>query len=280
MLGPLRDIDKVLILSAALAHLDSDHNGPDIAMDHIEKVLHETYPDATFTRTRHSLQIDFGPLTFSFDAVPAFETDTDDDDVLIANRDTSDWDRSNTRTLIRVVAKRNQQCDGRFVRQVRMAKQFVKHTLGEDFPGLHTESLAFLSVAETLEHAEACEKIFRTGATVLEGDYRDPTGVDVISRKLRPEVRERARVAFAQAAERASEARKLAACGDHAGAIGIWHELFGDPFPTAQAQSVTNAFAASVGGSITSAGAVSASRGGRQPARPTRAWSPDAVMAK
>jgi hypothetical protein len=75
--------------------------------------------------------------------VPAFETDTDDDDVLIANTETNTWDRSNTRTLIRVIAERNQACDGRFVHQVRMAKRFVVHSLEGLIPGLHVETFAY-----------------------------------------------------------------------------------------------------------------------------------------
>lgn len=275
MLGPLRDIDKVLVLSVALAHLHDDPKGPEIAMDHIEAELRKAYPDATFRRTRHSLEIDFGALTFCFDAVPAFETTTEDDDVEIANRDRGTWDRSNTRTLIRVVAERNQACDGLFVRQVRMAKQFVKHTLDGALPGLHTESVVYSTITEKLEHAEACARIFAAGAKLLQGDYYEPTGTDMISRRLDREVRERARCAFVDAAERAREARRLAEAGDHVNAIRIWHQLFGNPFPEPPAQSVDSAFAASVGGSITSSGSVSRTRAGRQSAPPTRPWRRD-----
>jgi Second Messenger Oligonucleotide or Dinucleotide Synthetase domain len=271
MLGPLRDVDKVVIM----ADRPDFRASPMLAMAVIEKVLAAAYPQATFERGRHALKIDLGPERCSFDIVPAFETDTDDDDVLIANTETGTWDRSNTRTLIRVIAERNQACDGRFVHQVRMGKQFVVHSLEGIVPGLHTETFAHAAVTEPLEHAEACCRILEAGARLLAGTYSDPTGVDPISRKLKPGVAPRAQAGFAAAARAAREAKRLAAAGDHHSAIAIWHQLFGDPFPAAPAQPVAGALGRSfAGGTITSAGTVSATSRGRQPAPPTRSWRP------
>ena len=178
--GRLRDRPELRIL-------------PVLAMVEIEKVLAAAYPEATFERGRHAVKVDFGPGRCSFDIVPAFETDTDDDDVLIANTETNTWDRSNTRTLIRVIAERNQACDGRFVHQVRMAKQYVVHSLEGLIPGLHVETFAYAAVTGPLEHAEASCRILEAGARLLAGAYTDPTGVDQISRKLKPGVARRPR---------------------------------------------------------------------------------------
>jgi hypothetical protein len=270
MLGPLRDVDKVVIMADRPEYCAS----PMLAMAVIEKVLAAAYPQATFERGRHALKVDFGPERCSFDIVPAFETDTDDD-VLIANTETGTWDRSNTRTLIRVIAERNQACDGRFVHQVRMGKQFVVHSLEGIVPGLHTETFAHAAVTEPLEHAEACCRILEAGARLLAGTYTDPTGVDPIYRKLKPGVAPRAQAGFAAAARAAREAQRLAAAGDHRSAIAIWHQLFGDPFPAAPAQPVADALGRSfAGGTVTSAGTVSATSRGRQPAPSTRSWRP------
>jgi hypothetical protein len=271
MLGPLRDVDKIVIL----ADRPDFRASPALAMAEIEKVLAAAYPEATFERGRHALKVDFGPERCSFDIVPALETTTDDDDVLIANTETGAWDRSNTRTLIRTVAERNQACDGSFVHQVRMGKQLVVHTLEEIVPGLHVETYAFAAVTEPLTHAEACCRILEVGARLLAGDYPDPTGIDVISRKLKPGVAPQAQAGFATAARRAREAQRLAAAGDHHSALAIWHELFGEKFPAPPAQPVADALRSSfTGGTVTSAGTVSATSRGRQAAVPARSWRP------
>jgi hypothetical protein len=275
MLGPLRDVDKIAIMAGRLADRPDLSALPVLAMIEIEKVLAAAYPNASFERGRHALKVDFGPERCSFDIVPAFETDTDDDDVLIANTDTNTWDRSNTRTLIRVIAERNQACDGRFVHQVRMAKQYVVHSLEGLIPGLHVETFAYAAVTEPLEHAEACCRILEAGARLLAGTYTDPTGVDRISRKLKPGVAAQAQAGFATAARRAREAQRLAAAGDHHSSLAIWHDLFGDPFPAPPAQAVADALRRSfAGGAVTSTGTVSTTSRGRQPAPPTRAWRP------
>src|SRR5437870_13221021 len=67
MIRPLRDIDKIVVLAPRLRALT-----PDQVMDAIQRVLAARYPDVTFRRTRHALQVDFGPTTFYFDIVPAW----------------------------------------------------------------------------------------------------------------------------------------------------------------------------------------------------------------
>jgi hypothetical protein len=101
MLAPLRDIDKIVIMAGRLADQPDLQAGPELAMDRIEAVLARAYPHARFSRSRHALKVDFGTDTFSFDIVPAFETLTIDDDVLIADIKDNRWERSNTRELIR-----------------------------------------------------------------------------------------------------------------------------------------------------------------------------------
>jgi hypothetical protein len=275
MLAPLRDVDKIAVLVGRLTDRPDLRLLPILAMVEIEKVLAAAYPEATFERGRHALKIDFGPGRCSFDIVPAFETDTDDDDVLIPNAEQNTWERSNTRTLIRVIAQRNQACGGRFVHQVRMGKQLVIHALDGIVPGLHVETYAYEAITGALDHAEATCRILEAGARLLADDYTEPTGVDIISQKLRPGVAAKAQAAFAAAARRAREAQRLAAAGDHDAANTIWRELFGDPFPAPPRQSVAEALRRSFqGGTITSAGTVSGTARGRQPSPPSRPWRP------
>jgi hypothetical protein len=273
MLAPLRDIDKIVIMAGRLADQPDLQARPELAMDRIEAVLARAYPHARFSRSRHALRVDFGADTFSFDIVPAFETLTIDDDVLIADIKDNRWERSNTRELIRTVADRNQDCDGQFIHQVRMGKQHVAHRLDSKLPGLHVESIAYEAILEPLDHPQACRRIFETGARLLIIGYTDPTGQDLISRRLDPEVKALAQAEFAEAARLAREAQRLAAAGDDAAAIAIWHELFGDPFPNPPAQTARDALASSfAGGSVTSTGRVTTSRAGRQNIPPTRSW--------
>ncbi len=269
MISPLRDIDKVVVLDPSLAGLT-----PDQVMNRLQSVLETHYPGAKFDRTRHSLKLEFGDDTFCFDVVPAWETDTDDDDVLIANRDTGGWDRSNTRELMRVVAERNERCNGRFIHVVRMIKHLVAHKMDEVIPGLHVESIAYLAVTAPMGYPDACLAVLEMGALVLASEYTDPTGRDRISDRLTAAERRRAQQFFSTAAATAREAHDLALEGDDSAANAVWYDIFGDPYPKPKSSnmSVAAALAASAGGSITSRGDVSPTRAGRQPAPPSRSW--------
>jgi Second Messenger Oligonucleotide or Dinucleotide Synthetase domain len=269
MIAPLRDVDKVVIL-----HPDLDGLDPDEVMDRLQEVLRIAYPDVTFKRSRHSLEIDFGPDSFYFDTVPARETDTDDDDILIANRDTGGWDPSNTRKLIRVVAERNQETDGVWIHQVRMAKQVIKNLLNGVIPGLHVESWAYIAITSGIDHDEALTTVLETGAALLGGTYTEPTGTETISDRLKPDAIATAKPVVEGAARRAREARNLTDAGDHNESIRIWHELCGDCFPEPAAQDAATALGRAFhGGSLTRSGTVTTSTAGAQPIKPTRSWT-------
>ena len=274
MVKPLRDIDKCVLLPAGRWDELSAAGGADLVMDEIEACLMAQYDGlVAFERSRHALKVTFFEESFTFDIVPAFETDGDSDDVAIANRDTDVWQVSNTRQMIRVVQERNDATGGRFIHQVRMSKHLVRNLLDGDLPGLHVESLAHVVITEELDHAVAIEKLLSIGAQLLCGEYPEPTGRETISRKLKPDVRMRAQSCFMTAAGRAGEARRLAEAGDHGAALVIWAALFGEPFVAPAPQSAEDALAISfAGGSITSAGTVSPTQAGRQPARPARSW--------
>lgn len=271
MRSPLHDLDKVLLLRADLAGAS-----PHQVMGRIEAALRPHFEGIMFEYTKHSLKLHLQGCLFSFDAVPAFESDqAENDDVFIANTETGGWEKSNTRALIRVVADRNEQTEGRFVLYVREIKQFVHHRIGEKFPGLHVESIAFLAVAESMAHDRACLQILEKGAELLGGHYYDPTGVDRICDRLDGGIALHARSVFTEAAGKAAQAVELAGRGEHSAAITIWHDLFGPPFEEPRESSAGAAIAtAFAGGEVDQLGHV------RQPARlprqvpATRAWHP------
>jgi len=237
MLKPLRDIDKVVILHPQYAYLLADPMGAQLAAKLIEDTLQTRYPAARFERCRHAIKIDLGDECFSFDIVPAFEVDDGSGDVWIMDigksLDCSDWKRSNTRRMIEVVAERNQACGGALVHQVRHVKHFVRTKHDEIIPGLHVEAIAFACITTKLAHDEAAELIFSCGAELLQpgNSYSDPTGVEQLSNKLDSAARSAAQQTFAAAADAARRARRLAVEGDHAGAVAVWFDIFGEPFP-------------------------------------------------
>lgn len=275
MIKPLRDIDKCVILPAGTLPAYDSPLGPWLAMQQIIQTLTAHYGTRVVCEpSKHAVKVAFVEESFTFDVVPAFETDDRaSDDVLIANTSTDRWETSNTRQLLRVVAERNAATGGRFIHQARMGKHLVRNLLNGDLPGLHVEAFAYHCIAEPLEHAAAVERLLRCGTSLLQGPYLDPTGRDELSRKLKPGVQPRALACFTDAAAKASEALRLAEAGDHRAALAIWGQLFGEPFPAPSGQTVEDAFSRSfAGGSVTTIGTVSSTTISRQPARPARSW--------
>ena len=81
-------------------------------------------------------------VDFTIDLVPAF--DQEGGYVLIGDRFEGTWEPSNTRIQLKRVSDRNRATGGRFVRQVREAKELTKHHEELDFiTGIVVESLAY-----------------------------------------------------------------------------------------------------------------------------------------
>jgi hypothetical protein len=273
MLKPLRDIDKVVILHPDLEHLQSDADGAQSAANIIEAALRRHYPQARVSRSRHSIQLDLGENTFSFDVVPAFELEDDTDDVMIMDLGndglSNSWKRSNTRRLIEVVSDRNRLCDGKFVHQVRYVKHWVRTALDEVIPGLHVESIAFQCIDERLDDDIAVERILSCGARLLGPvfEYPDPTGSDQLSKKLDLATREAACYAFVKASEIANEAVTRACAGKYDDANALWYSIFGEPFPRPGAKERSYLRSLGAGAPVSSALAI-----GPRATRPVRAW--------
>jgi hypothetical protein len=267
MLPPLRDVDKVIELVDELAATLGGPGGPEKAMLLIKERVEKAMPTAGFEIKQHALGIVLPGDGFDFDAVPAFNDEDGTGWIRIADIEDDDWEPSNTYVLIDLIATRNQDCGGRFVHQVRMAKQAVKHA-GIDLPGLHIETFAFNAVTTKMDHAEAIAATLATGASMLLGVYTEPTGVDRIDTRLDADQKVTGQVAMEQLAARAAAALRLAANGDDDGAAAIWHEIFGDPFPKVDAKGFLQSLHSGKG--ITSAGAIT----GAISTPRTRAWRP------
>ena len=244
MLAPLRDIDKVLLLE--WGPTDQGPGSARRAAEAVSTALRSLSTAYTVDIGKHCVKLEFANESFSFDIVPAIDLG---DDVMIVDTEQDRWERSNTRELIRVVQDLNRQCNGRWVRQVRFAKEFVRRNLDGSVPGLHVEAFAHAAIDKSMPHDEALAAIFRAAAEALapEATYTDPTGVDRLDHRLEARVRQLALAEFSKAAGRADEAVAAAKRGEQNAALGIWHDLLGDKFPKPDEKAVFGALGAGVG---------------------------------
>jgi hypothetical protein len=236
----------------------------------------DAFPDAQFDvedSPAHALQVTFPDCPFTFDLVPAFTDSDGGEDVYIADREQDRWEWSNTRTLNRVISERNQDTLGTFVHQVRMGKEYKAQEpeLGE-LCGLVMESFAYAAILQRMPHDRALLAVFEHAAVAVHGKVLDPTGVDDLAAEWTAAQRATYSQIFARAASSAREAITLAADGEHAAAIDVWHSVLGDAFPEARTQTSAQTLSGLVAGSITSTGRAVSSKGGVQPNRPARSW--------
>lgn len=233
MRGPqLHDIDKIVELEDDLHATLDGRGGPERAMTMIRDVLAPHLANARFEIKKHALAIALPDDGFNFDAVPAFNPEDGAGWINIADTDDDAWEPSNTYMLIDTVSTRNLACAGRFVHQVRMAKQAVDHAqLSKVLPGLHVESFAYYAIQATTRHPDAVAATLATGARLLDATYTDPTGVDRISERLDPADRAVVLAGMQRLAELAEEAQQALTAGDETAAARIWADVFGDQFP-------------------------------------------------
>ena len=207
---------------------------------------------------------------FNFDAVPAFNPEDGSGWIHIADTEDDQWEPSNTYILIDTIIERNKQCDGKFVRQVRMAKQAV-HT-----PGSPTCSPACTSRPSPTTR---CPPLLITPTPSRPRWQWVPnssvahTSTPPVPTRFPPDS-PAAAVASAKSgmqrlADRAAEAQRLAAAGNEIAAAHIWAEIFGDPFPHPRADEKARLQGLNTGAGVAATGAAAARR-----TPTTRAWRP------
>ena len=271
MLPPLHDIDKVIELADSLREQFGGPGGPLLVMELIRAAIVAEIPNARFEVKKHALGIVLPDDGFDFDAVPAFNPEDGSGWIQIANTHATGgeeaWKPSNTYELIDTISARNLLCGGKFVRQVRMAKQVIETAgLAKTLPGLHVETFAFFAISGSMEHADAVSTTLATAHELLGSTYTDPTGADQISDRLEDWSVVTARAAIETLAARAAEAQQLADGGDETAAGHIWADLFGENFPRptdAQEKALLSGLYAGRTVAMTN-----------RPAPSTRAWRP------
>ena len=271
MLGPkLRDIDKVVELDDSWWVTLQGPGGSQKAISLVHDALASHLPGARFEVKKHALAITLPGHGFNFDAVPAFNPEGGSSWIHIADTGADRWELSNTYILIDTISARNQQCDGKFVRQVRMVKQAVRKAgLSDVLPGLHVETFTYYAVTAAVDHAGAVAATLMKGAELLGTGYDDPTGTDQISTRLSSTAIARAKNGMQRLAGQAAEAQQLATAGNEAAAAHIWADIFGEPFPHPRADEKAFLQSLHAGAGIGATGATAARR-----TPTTRAWRP------
>ncbi len=276
MLKPLKDVDIVVLLSKSYRRLLDTNAGPATAMQLVAGVVAQGFPDVTFDvgeAPAKALRVSFPDLDFTFDLVVAFDTPGGGQRIAIGNRETDEWEPSNTRRLTLVVQTRNVKTGGKWVHEARMLKAFkAQRPVLKEHCGLLYEALLYQAVTKAMSHPDGLATVLRHAATAVRGRVFDPTHEDDLTTKWTPELREATAAAFAAAAKQAQEALDLAADGEQEAAVGVWNDILGEQFPAPPTPSVADTFRGLAGGSITSTGAAVTSTRGRQSARPTRPW--------
>ena len=275
MLKPLKDVDLVVVLTREWAVKLRGKGGPATAMKLFRTAVAKAFPEARFDvdgRPAHALQIVFDDCDFTFDLVPAIDV-PDSEDVLIADRDEDAWEPSNVRKLNRVVRERNHDTNGRFVHQVRMLKSFKRdHPVLDDTKGILWEALVFGAVTAELPDEVAVTQTLQHAVTALTGVVLDPTGVDDLTAQWTEQERADRVDGVAHAVKQAQEALELEDQAEHQAAVGLWHTILGDPFPSVPQPPIDMAWEILPGGAITSDGRPVKTPRAHQPVRAGRSW--------
>ncbi len=271
MLGPeLRDIDKIIEMDDKWWSDPHCVSGPRKVISLVHNTLAPHLPGARFEAKKHALAITLPRNGFNFDAVPAFNLEDGSDWIRIADTEDDRWEPSNSYILIDTITARNQQCDGKFVRQVRMVKQTIRNAgLSDVLPGLHVETFTYYAVSTAVDHADAVAATLAMGAKLLGGPYVDPTETDQISDRLSPTAVARAKSGMQRLAGRAAAAQRLAASGKEIAAARVWAEVFGNPFPQPRTDEKARLQSLNTGPGVAATGATAARH-----TPTTRAWSP------
>lgn len=277
MLKPLKDVDIVCLLPVYMWELWRGPDGPGKAMESFKAPVWGRWPGAQFDvgdkPSGKALRVTLPGVDFTIDLVPAF--DQEDDYVLIGDRFEGTWEPSNTRIQMKRVSDRNQATGGRFVHQVREAKELTKHHNELEFvSGIVVESLAYAVIGHRVPDKIAIAWFLEHAKEAVKGPILEPAGEDDVTAKWTYEERQAATRVYAQASRRAAEALAFERAGDMDAAIVVWHSLFGDSFPPAPHRSVQNALTALAAGSLTTTGRPSATQVGQQISAPGRSWSP------
>lgn len=272
MLRPLKDVDIVCLFSEAHRPALAAPGGPALAMAMMQAVVAKRWPSATFDEgdepAAKALRVGFPDFAFTFDLVPAL--DTDSKPVKIGDREKDVWIDSRTRWLNELISERNVEIDGLFVHQVRMGKT-IKHDHAElrFLDGLLIESLFYDSVYYRLAHPIALVAFLEHAAIAVTGAVYDPTREGDLTAKWSSAERVQAVQKFGELAKYAREAVNLAK-DDEQAALENWHAVFPNGITAPEPRTPTDVMKSWMAGSITSTARPTLSTAGAVAVNPGR----------
>jgi hypothetical protein len=276
MLPPLNDVDVVVILTPSYSGMDAS-----AAIAAVTAVIKHELPEATVDTEKQAakaIQMQFPGDTFTVDIVTAREL-AEPELIEIANRENNQWERSLARRLKRVIQERNQACDGRFIRQVRMLKQIAKHnglsdlSNGKAVCGLLIETLAYETIDRSLNHDVAIAKMVAKAPTIAAGAVFDPSGENDLTEDWSIETRAEVIEILEHLSKRTCEAVAAHRDGNESLALQLWSDICGDKFPTATLNEEEALDALWQDGGVTATGRITTDpQQVKVTARPTRSW--------
>ncbi len=165
------------------------------------------------------------PDGFTVDVMPALRRS--DGTLLVPEKESEDWIRTDPELLIELVKKRHSEWN-QFVKLVRVLKRWNRSN-GGIMKSLVVEVLALECLRQDAHRGEALAGYFTSANVRLGLPVEDPADLcgpiqpdlDVVA----------ARVQLTSAAETAQKALDAERRGDDKAAMCHWHELFGDVYP-------------------------------------------------
>lgn len=275
MRPPLKDVDLVVLACDAAGKNSNGEWDIEAYVRRVKVAICESgrFPGVRFDDggvSKRPLQLSLPDINFTVDVVPARESGSPGW-LLLGDRVEGTWDYpSDVRVLLQKVSARNQQCGGKWVRQVRMAKSALTgdSRVKDLVSGFLIESAAYDVVLTSTTHPRAVAAILAQLASVSRGEYTG-LGQNDLTDGWSSDDRRHVIEFFNERAQSAQHAVRAEERGDEEEAIRLWKLSLGSSFP-APSQSFFDTLADvnTVGGGLTPAGALATSGTSIRPSRP------------
>nr|WP_194946124.1 CBASS oligonucleotide cyclase [Mycolicibacterium malmesburyense]CRL76802.1 hypothetical protein CPGR_04096 [Mycolicibacterium malmesburyense] len=228
MISPLNsaDIDIFVVLDAAYF----DSNGYATVLDHVRRVLLETYPTTPkISRNGQAVTITF--TDFVVDVVPAFNRSGGG--YLIPSTTERRWIPTNPKQHEIFMSNANHTHDGDLVPVVKMIKAWNRQ-IGDAFRSFYLELLVerALRNVRITDFPSGCRFVFDKGRELIKYTISDPAGLGSNVHGLAGANNVSEAVSrFETAYNRAVLAEAYANQGRVADAVAEWRKVFGNYFP-------------------------------------------------
>jgi hypothetical protein len=216
----LSDIDCLVKVDESELH---DHTPAEV-LERIADIVRGGVDDVTVKVGRMAVTVTYGD-GMELQLLPAH--DAGNGRLQVPKGDGEEWARINPQTFRTVLSKRNDECAGKLVPTIKLAKAVLAAQQPDLLTGYHVESLAieaFRNYDGLKTNAEMLPAFFERARTLVLQPIRDSTGQSVhVDADLGPEnslQRQRASLALGRIARQMRTASVI-------GSEGRWLDLFG-----------------------------------------------------